>query len=322
MDRFDSMRVFTSVAEAGGFAAAARSLRMSAPAVTRAVAALERHIGVPLFKRTTRLVRLTEAGERYLADCRRILLELEEAEAQAGGAHAEPRGLLTVTAPVQFGRLHVAPLLLDFLDRHPGLTARAFFADRIVHLLDEGFDVALRIAHLPDSSLTAVRVGSVRRVIVAAPGYLARHGEPQHPRELAQHRAVGTAAGGGAAGPWRFPPQPRTAEEADAAGSGPALQEFDPPRIALTANNGDIAIDAALAGHGLSRAMSYQVAAEVEAGRLRIVLAGFEPPRIPVHLVYPEGRKAAAKVRAFVDFAARRLRANPVLGAAAGPAQG
>ncbi|TAL21378.1 MAG: LysR family transcriptional regulator [Aquabacterium sp.] len=307
MDRFEAMRVFTSVAEAGGFAAGARRLRMSPPAVTRAIAALERHIGVPLFKRTTRLVRLTEAGERYLADCRRILLDLEEAEAQAGGAHAEPRGLLTVTAPVQFGRLHVAPLLLDFLDRHPGLTARAFFVDRIVHLLDEGFDVALRIAHLPDSSLTAVRVGSVRRVIVAAPDYLARHGEPLHPGELARHRAVGTAPGGGAAGPWRFPQEP----------GGQALQEFEPPRVALTANSGDIAINAAIAGHGLSRAMSYQVAAEVEAGRLRIVLAGFEPPRIPVHLVYPEGRKAAAKVRAFVDFAAQRLRAHPVLGAVA-----
>jgi DNA-binding transcriptional LysR family regulator len=289
---------------------------MSAPAVTRAIAGLERHIGVPLFKRTTRLVRLTEAGERYLADCRRILLELEEAEAQAGGAHAEPRGLLTVTAPVQFGRLHVAPLLLDFLDRHPRLTARAFFVDRIVHLLDEGFDVALRIAHLPDSSLTAVRVGSVRRVVVAAPDYLARHGEPQHPRELRGHRAVGTAASGGAAPPWRFPQEPAAPADGEATPGSQALHEFDPPRIALTANNGDIAINAAIAGHGLARAMSYQVAAEVEAGRLRIVLAGFEPPRIPVHLVYPEGRRAAAKVRAFVDFAAQRLRAHPVLGAA------
>lgn len=305
MDKFEAMRVFVHVAEARSFAAAGRALRLSASAVTRAVGALEEHIGVPLLLRTTRLVRLTEAGEQYLADCKRILLDLQEAEAQAGGAYAEPQGQLAVTAPVQFGRLHVAPLLTDFLARHPGLTARAVFLDRVVHMIDEGFDVALRIAHLPDSSLTAVRVGSVRRVVVASPAYLAARGEPLHPHDLAQHDAIGTAPDGGDSRPWCFPDAPDTDAE--------TLREFAPPRIALTVNTGDVAIATARASHGLARALSYQVADDVQTGRLRIVLAGFEPPRIPVHLVYPEGRRAAAKVRAFVDFAAEQLRANPVL---------
>lgn len=305
MDKFEAMRVFVSVAEARSFAAAGRALRLSASAVTRAVGALEAHIGVPLLLRTTRLVRLTEAGEQYLADCKRILLDLQEAEAQAGGAYAAPQGRLAVTAPVQFGRLHVAPLLMDFLARHPGLTARAVFLDRVVHMIDEGFDVALRIAHLPDSSLTAVRVGSVRRVVVASPAYLAARGEPLHPSDLARHDAIGTAPDGGDSRPWCFPDGP--------ASDAKALREFAAPRIALTVNTGDVAIASARAGHGLARALSYQVADDVQAGRLRIVLAGFEPPRIPVHLVYPEGRRAAAKVRAFVDFAAEQLRANPVL---------
>lgn len=305
MDKFEAMRVFVSVADARSFAAAGRALRLSPSAVTRAVGALEEHIGVPLLLRTTRLVRLTEAGEHYLAGCKRILLDLQEAEAQAGGAYAEPQGQLAVTAPVQFGRLHVAPLLMDFLAQHPGLTARAVFLDRVVHMIDEGFDVALRIADLPDSSLTAVRVGSVRRVVVASPGYLAARGEPLHPSDLARHDAIGTAPDGGTARPWRFPEE--------ASHEGRALREFAPSRMALTVNTGDVAIASACAGHGLARALSYQVADEVQAGRLKIVLAGFEPPRLPVHLVYPEGRRAAAKVRIFVDFAAERLRAHPVL---------
>lgn len=312
MDKFEAMRVFVSVAEARSFAAAGRALRLSASAVTRAVSALEEHIGVPLLLRTTRLVRLTEAGEQYLADCKRILLDLQEAEAQAGGAYAEPQGRLAVTAPVQFGRLHVAPLLTDFLARHPGLTARAVFLDRVVHMIDEGFDVALRIAHLPDSSLTAVRVGSVRRVVVASPAYLAARGEPRHPRDLAEHEAIGTAPDGGNSRPWCFPDAPSVPGDS-AAAHARSLREVPPPRIALTVNTGDVAIASARAGHGLARALSYQVADDVQAGRLRVVLADYEPPRIPVHLVYPEGRRAAAKVRAFVDFAAQRLRANPVL---------
>jgi len=304
MDRFESMRIFVAVAESQGFAAAARQLRLSGPMVTRAVAALEEHIGARLLHRTTRQVRVTETGQRYLQDCKRILADMDEADALANGAHVVPQGHLIVTAPVLFGRFHMAPLLLSFLDAHPQVTARAFFVDRVVNLLEEGVDVALRIAHLPDSSLTAVRVGAVRRVIVVSPEYLARHGEPMTPADLAQHEALGVDISGGPAAPWLLAVQ---------AGQRDKLVQGPQPRVQLTVNTGEVGIMAAKAGHGLARAMSYQVREDIGAGHLRIVLSDYEPPPLPVHLVYPEGRNATAKVRAFVDFATRHLRAHPAL---------
>ena len=299
MDHLDSLRAFVAVADSAGFAAAARKLRLSAPAVTRAVAAIETRLGAQLLHRSTRSVRLTEVGARFLDDCRRILAELDEAEASAGGAHAAPQGQLAITASSMFGRLHVAPILFDFLAQHPGVTVRSLFVDRVVHLLDEGFDLAVRIAHLPDSSLTAVPVGAVRRVVVASPDYLARRGEPHAPADLAQHDAVGFSQDGGANAPWVFY---RNGE-----------RELAEPRMQLIANAGEVGIDAAIRGLGLARALAYQVDADVLAGRLKIVLDEFEPVPIPVHIVYVAGRKAPAKVRAFVDFAAERLRSVPVL---------
>lgn len=304
MDQFESMRVFVAVAEAQGFAAASRQLQMSAPMVTRAVAALERRIGATLLHRTTRQVRVTETGARYLADCKRILAEVAEADAQASGAHIVPQGHLVVTAPVVFGRMHMAPLLLDFLKAHPQVTARAFFVDRVVHLLDEGVDVALRIAHLPDSSLTAVRVGQVRRVIVASPDYLRARGEPETPADLAAHEGVGSAIVGGEPAPWLLAAQAHQPER---------LVQGPQPRMALTVNGVDVALLAARQGQGLARALSYQVADDVAAGRLQTVLQAYEPPPIPIHIVHAEGRRTTAKVRAFVDFAVARLRAEPAL---------
>jgi len=302
MPQFEQLRVFIAVAEAGGFAPAARRLRLSPPAVTRSIAALEEHLAARLLHRTTRLVRLTEVGERFLQDARRILAELEDAEATARGAHRDPQGELALTAPVMFGRLHAAPLLIEFLARYPQVTARILFVDRVVHLMDEGFDVALRIAPLPDSSFTAVRVGSVRRVVVASPDYLARHAEPRTPADLPAHRAIGLAETGGGPARWTF------------AGPGPTpARETEQPRVALMVNAIDVAIEAALAGYGLARVLSYQVRDHVAGERLVRVLRDFEPPPVPVQLVYPEGRKAAAKVRAFVDFAAARLRGHPAL---------
>lgn len=302
MDRLDTLRVFVAVADSGGFASAARRLLMSAPAVTRAVVALESRIGARLLHRTTRVVRLTQAGERFLVDCKRILAELAEAEAQAGGAYAEPQGLLCVTAPVTFGRLHVAPILFDFARQHPKVQLRSFFADRVVNLVDEGYDVAVRIAHLPDSSLTAIPVGQVRRVVVASPEYLAQRGEPQVPADLNRHAVIGFAPSGMADAPWRF-----------ASGAGTGEDIVVAPPAQLVTNQADTAIAAALAGHGLTRVLSYQAAAELRSGRLRIVLAAYERAPIPVQLVYPEGRKAAAKVRVFVDHAVATLRQEPVL---------
>jgi len=304
MDRLEGMRIFVAVADERGFAPAARQLGLSAPAVSRAIVALEEHVGARLLRRTTRSVALTEAGERFHADCKRILADVAQAEASAGGAHTDPQGGLAITAPRLFGRIHVTPVLLDFLALHPKVHARAFFADHIVHLLDEGFDVAVRIAHLPDSGLTAVRVGHVRRVIVASPDYLSAHGTPRVPGDLARHDAIGFAASGDTMAPWALYP-PGAKHKADRA--------IVHPRMQLAVNSGEIAIAAALAGRGLARALSYQVAQDVQAGRLRIVLADHEPPPIPVQLVYADGRKAAAKVKAFVEFAVERLRRQPVL---------
>ncbi len=295
VDRFETMRVFVAVADAQGFAPAARRLAMSPPAVTRAVSALEERIGTRLLHRTTRVVRLTEAGTRFLADCKRILGEIEEAEASAAGSHAEPRGQLAVTAPVMFGRMHVAPIVLDFLTRYPQVSVRMLFRDRLVDLIDEGLDVAVRIAHLPDSSLRAVQVGTVRRVVCASPGYLAARGTPQRPAELARHEAIAFALGASPDG-WAF-----------------ASGETVSPQAQLVVNGNDVAIAAAVAGRGFARVLSYQIAPELQAGRLRIVLEAFEPPPLPISLVYAEGRRAAAKVRAFVDFAVERLRADKSL---------
>jgi DNA-binding transcriptional LysR family regulator len=303
MDRLESMRVFAAVATARSFAKAARSLGLSAPAVSRAVLALEARLGAPLLRRTTRSVTLTEAGARFHADTTRILADLAAAEAEATGAHVRPQGDLAITAPRTFGRLHIVPLVVEFLRSHPAITVRAFFADHIVHLLDEGFDVALRIARLPDSGLTAVRVGHVRRVVVAAPAYLAARGVPRSPADLERHATIGYGLGGAPAATWEF----------QSRGKGRRGRVLVTPRSNLVTNTNDAAIAAALAGHGLARALSYQVAADVAAGRLRVVLAPFEPAPLPVQLVHAGGRRPSAKVGAFVSFAAERLRRAPVL---------
>jgi DNA-binding transcriptional LysR family regulator len=289
------MRIFVAVAEEEGFAPAARRLGLSPPAVTRAVSALEERIGARLLHRTTRAVRLTDAGSRFLVDCKRILGELDEAEASAAGAHAEPRGQLGVTAPVLFGRMFVAPLLLDFLALHPQVTVRALLVDHIVDLMDEGLDVAVRIGHLPDSSFSAVRVGSVRRVVCASPDYLAARGVPHTPAALGELDVISTSPSSPSA-EWTF--------------SSPAGDVAAAPLARMSVNLAEVAIAAAVAGRGLTRVFSYQVAPELRAGRLRVVLEAFEPPPVPIHVVHAEGRRAPARVRAFVDFAAPRLRAQ------------
>ena len=286
------------VAERGGFAAAARDLNMSPPAVTRAVAMLEDRLGTRLFVRTTRSVRLTESGERFLQDGRRILLELAEAEDAAVGAHATPRGDLRITAPVLFGRMHVTPILGEFLDRYPQVSARTLFVDRVVNLMDEGLDVAIRIGDLPDSGLTAVRARTVRRVMFASPEYIETHGMPHHPRDLTDHRLIQSMALG-ASPDWPF------------------LDNGKPISVALESrlrmNTNDAVIELALQGWGLSRLLSYQVAPYLADGRLQAVLSTFELPAMPVHVLHQEGRMVSARVRAFVDYMVARLRADPAL---------
>ena len=300
MDRLQAMQVFVAVADTGGFAPAARKLYLSPPAVTRAISALEARLGVLLFHRTTRQVRLTEAGTRYLEDCRRILADLDEAEDSASGAHRTPRGRLRITASMRFGYLYVAPLLLEFLELYPEVSVEALFLDRVVNLLEEGLDVAVRIGPLPDSALTAIRVGLVRRVVCASPGYLEARGIPQAPEDLAGHDIV-LFSSLNSRPEWNF--------------RRPDGRETSVPfSTRLTVNMADAAIAAAVAGRGLTRVLSYMIASELRAGRLRIVLAEYETAPLPIHVVYQEGRKAAARVRVFVDFMVERLRADGSIG--------
>jgi DNA-binding transcriptional LysR family regulator len=298
MDRLHSMEVFAAVADSGSFAKAARAMRLSPPAVTRAITALEDRLGTRLFLRTTRSVRLTEAGRRFLADAQRILQEIREAEETAAGEHAAPHGVLHVTAPVLFGRIYVAPILREFLDLYPSVTADTLFLDRVVNIVDEGMDVAIQIGELPDSSLTAIRVGFVRRVVYGAPVYFAKFGAPQHPSALAGHRVIS----GETAAPvinWRF------------SDGGTDFAVRVTPKMFV--NNLDTAIESAICGWGLSRTLSYQIAPQVAEGRLQIILEAFEPPPLPIHIVHQEGRRASAKLRAFIDFTVDRLRAHPAI---------
>lgn len=298
MDRFHLMSVFVAVAEEGGFAAGARRLNLSPPAVTRAVAALESDLGVQLLIRTTRSVRVTEAGERYLDDARRILADIEAADEAAAGVNAAPRGDLAVTAPVLFGRNFVTPGIVDYLERYPDTRVSAVFLDRVVNLVEEGLDVAVRIGELADSNMRARRVGEVRWVVCASPDYLARAGRPEAPGALAAHTTIASSAGG-AVHAWRFQlPQGRRSVHVT-------------PRLDVTTN--DAAIEAACRGFGITHLLSYQVAPQVASGALEIILEEFEPQPRPIHIVHREGRLASTKVRSFVDLMVERLRAEPAL---------
>ncbi|MEP5763560.1 MAG: LysR family transcriptional regulator [Halieaceae bacterium] len=298
MDRLQQMQTFIAVAEEQGFSAAARRLQQSAPAVTRAVAALEQHLGVKLLNRTTRHVRTTESGQRYLEDARRILAEVEAADEAAAGINAEPRGQLSVTAPVMFGRRFVIPGIVEYLERYPEMRVDSVFLDRAVNLLEEGLDVGIRIGELPDSSMRALRVGSVRRMLVASPAYLKQRGVPKTPQELGMHTVIASSAGDYSAG-WRF--------------HFPDGEQGVRVRPRLTVTTNDAAIEAALEGLGIARLLSYQVAQELEQGRLLTLLESFEPPPSPIHIIHRTGPHSPSKVRAFIDLMAEKLRGKPAL---------
>lgn len=298
MDRFHEMQVFLAVAEERSFGRAARRIALSAPSVTRAIAALEKRLGTKLLHRTTRGVRPTEAGERFLVDARRILADLEQSEGAASAGRSDVRGTLAITAPVLFGDLVVTPILIDFLAREPGVAIRAVFEDRIVSLVEEGIDVAIRIGPLPDSGLTAKSVGSVRRVVCASPAFLAAHGRPEHPRALTGLPIIVSAASV-LVTEWRFDADDRE------------LIVRPAPRLSVSSNRA--AIEAARLGAGLTRVLSYQADPFVAAGELEYVLEDYETDPIPVHVVHSAGRNAPVKVRAFVDYCVATLRRHPAL---------
>ncbi len=293
MDRFHLIEVFVAVVDCQGFAGAARKMDLSPPAVTRAINELETHLGVRLLTRTTRTVRVTEAGARYAEDCRIILAHLKEADDSAGGLHGAPRGLLTISAPVVFGAKYVTPIVAEYLQRYPDVNASCWFMDRNVNMLDEGVDVAVRIGHLPDSSMQAIQVGSMRLLCCASPGYLAEHGLPQTPDELQEHTVI-APAGPTSLSEWRVVDH-----------GVPRIVKLQPR---MTCTTSETAISAALAGFGVTKVLFYKVAADLRDGRLTELLADYETPALPVHVLHREGRHASRKARAFIDLAVERLR--------------
>ena len=281
------MQAFVAVADLKGFAPAARKLRLSPSAVTRSIAALEERLGARLLQRTTRQVTLTDAGARYLERARRILADLDEADGAVEGERTRPEGQLVISAPVGFGRLHVSEIVTAYLKRYGDVAVDFRLSDRMVNLVEDGVDLAVRIGHLPDSTLVARHVGQMRRIVVASPGYLKTRGEPKRPEDIAAHDTIQFGAMT-AALDWRF------------VADGREIRVATTPRLAT--NSSDAAIRYAEQGGGLTRVLAYQAAASLKAGRLKIVLAKFEQSALPIHIVYPTSRLLSAKVRTFIDL--------------------
>jgi len=293
MDRLQAMKVFLSAVEGGSLSAAGRKLGMPLATVSRNLSELEAHLKARLLNRSTRGLALTDAGRDYLAACKRILEDVGEAERTAAGEFSEPRGELVVTAPIVFGRLHVLPVIAEFLSAYPEVDVRLVQGDRVLHLLDEHVDLAVRIGELPDSRLTATRLGATRRVVCASPAYLSAHGVPDAPARLGEHACISFEPIS-AAEAWRF--------------SVDGIEVNVPVRSRLVVNTAEAAIDAAVAGAGVTRVLCYQMDAAERAGRLQRVLREFEPAPLPISLVHMGQRRLPLKLRAFMDFTAPRLR--------------
>ncbi|MGV8917220.1 MAG: LysR substrate-binding domain-containing protein [Pseudomonas sp.] len=298
MDRYHEMVVFQAVAESLSLAAAARRLNLSVPTVMRATAELESRLGVVLLSRSTRGVKLTEAGARFVDDCSRIIQEVNAAEVRANGMHVQARGNLSVLMPLLFSRKSMAPILVDYLKLFPEVLIFAQYHDRFPNMHEEGLDVAVLIGDLPSSALIAIKVGHVRHAVSASPTYLAAHGEPDQPADIVRHHIVHSYFSGGA-NEWKFQQQ------------GEVQSLNFRPRISCASIQ--TAIEAAMHGAGLTRCLSYQLYDYFEDGSLCRVLTDYELPAMPVHVVYRGGRKASARVRSFVDFAVAYLRQHPAL---------
>ncbi len=295
MDRLESMSILLAAVEAGSLSAAGRRLGVPLATVSRKVSELEAHLKTRLFERTGRQLALTDAGRSYVAACRRILDDVAEAERAASGEYRAPKGSLTITAPIVFGRLHVLPIVREFLGAYPDINIRIVFVDRVIDLLEDHVDLAVRIGELPDSSLVAAKVGAICRVVCGSPAYFRRAGVPQSPAELGAHDCV-SFEGVTAPDFWIF-----------------RAGKKDMPvaiRSRLVVNTAEAAIDAVFAGLGVTRVLSYQVARAVRDGALVLALRDYEPEPVPVSLVYRSQPLMPLKLRAFIDFAAPRLKAE------------
>ena len=287
--------MLVTAADAGSLSAASRRLGRPLTTVSRRISALEAHLGTRLLNRSSRRLTLTDAGRSYVAACKRILDDVKEAERAAIGEYSAPRGELTVTAPIVFGRLHVLPVVTEFLKAYPEIDIRMVLADRVVNLVEDHVDLAVRIGDLPDSGLVATRVGAIRRVVCASPAYFSLRGTPRRPGELGAHDCV-SFEGLMVPEAWTF-------------AIGRSLASV-PIHSRLVVNTAEAAVDAAIAGVGIARVLSYQIAAAMRAGTLAIALREFEPAPWPISLVYGGGRPVPLKLRAFLDFAAPRLKAR------------
>jgi DNA-binding transcriptional LysR family regulator len=293
VDKLLAMTTFVRIVDKGSLTAAANALGTSLPTVVRTLAALERQLGVSLLNRTTRRIHLTDAGARYLERCRSILSEVQDAEAKLSYSQAEPQGRLTVTASVLFGRRYVAPIVSEFILRHKDVNVEMLLVDRVVNAVEEGLDVAVRIGQLRDSSLVAIRIGEVRRVVCASPQYLRRRGVPRTPQEIRAHSCV-RHMGSSPRNEWNF----RVGRRAVSV----------PISCALITNEIDSALAACANGLGLGTFLSYQTAPFRKSNKIRYVLEEFETEPMPVQVVYPHTRRLSTTVRAFVDECVKKLR--------------
>lgn len=298
MDRLRAMRVFVAVASSGSLSSAARKLDLPLTTVSRALSGLEDDLGTGLVARTTRRLTLTEAGRMYLETCRHVLEELADVEQRMGGGQDNVRGDLAITAPLVFGRLHVLPILIDFLAQYPDVDARLDLADRVVDLTEQGIDVAVRIGDMPDSSLLASKVGDLSLITCAAPCYLSERGRPRQPSDLGAHDCISFGSfAGQKRSSWRFASKAHGRRTADV-------------HVRLSVGSAEAAIDAAAAGLGITRVLSYQAAVALRSKTLVEVLATFDDTRRPVHVVRREARRPSVQSRVFADFAAHKLRAR------------
>src|SRR3569833_501651 len=295
MDRLEAMSLLVTVAEEGSLSAAGRRLGIPLPTVSRKVSELEAHLKTQLLVRSTRKLGLTKAGTAYIAASKRILERVNEAEELAAGEYSAPRGDLAITAPVAFGRLHVLPIVNDFLLRFPEINVRMTLSDKNIDLIDDHIDMAVRIGKLPDSTMVATRVGSIRRVVCGSPAYYKAHGIPQKPADLNAHMGV-TFAIASPASSWSF------------TGKGKGAAKPARPITRLSVNTAEAAVDAAVAGIGLTRVLSYQAEQAIRQGKLKIVLQDYEPPPIPVHLMHANQNILPLKMRHFLEFAAPRIK--------------
>ena len=295
MDRLEAMSVIVAVAEAGSLSAAARKLAMPVPTVSRKLSDLEAHLKAQLFHRSSRQMKLTDAGRSYIDACKRIIEQVEDAEREVSGEYRKPSGDLTVTSPWGLGHMHLLPIACEFLAAYPDIALRLLLTDRVHQPLDDGIDIAIRIGPLADSSMISTRIGSVRMVACASPAYLATRGRPEYPGDLSGHDCI-AIDDIGAPRSWRFVE----------GGKETSAQV----RSRLTVNTSEAAIEAAIVGAGIARVMFYKMDAARRAGALAIVLDGFEQEPLPVHIVYPERKPMPLKLRAFVDWAAPRLKAR------------